>query len=72
MKHGIVIDHVVGVPGHGKYVVDGLSAVEQRCLRTAMVRNSIPEEDKNVKTMSCHSAIPMGSASFDAECKCLL
>eukprot|EP00957_Ditylum_brightwellii_P102165 7788217-Ditylum_brightwellii.AAC.2 len=30
------------------------------------------EEDKNIKTMSCHSATPMRSASFAAEYGCLL
>eukprot|EP00957_Ditylum_brightwellii_P184943 14085072-Ditylum_brightwellii.AAC.1 len=44
MKYGIVIDHAVGAPGHGKNVMDGLNAVDKRYLRTAILRNSIPEE----------------------------
>jgi hypothetical protein len=37
MKYGIVIDHAVGAPGHGKDVVDGLNAVDKRFSRTAML-----------------------------------
>eukprot|EP00957_Ditylum_brightwellii_P184269 14035330-Ditylum_brightwellii.AAC.1 len=69
IKYDIVIDHAIGAPGHGKDVVDGLNAVDKRYLRTAMLRNSFPEEDKNLKKMSCHSATQMGSGSFAAECK---
>eukprot|EP00957_Ditylum_brightwellii_P164463 12521079-Ditylum_brightwellii.AAC.1 len=47
MKYGMVIDHAVGAPGHGKDVVDGLNAVDKMFLRTAMLRNSIPEEHSN-------------------------
>eukprot|EP00957_Ditylum_brightwellii_P205844 15345682-Ditylum_brightwellii.AAC.1 len=72
MKYGIVINHAVGAPGHGKDVVDGSNVVDKRYLRTVMLRNSIPEEDKKVKIISCHSATQMVSASFDAECKLLL
>eukprot|EP00957_Ditylum_brightwellii_P017118 1290604-Ditylum_brightwellii.AAC.1 len=72
MTYGIVIDYAVCAPEYGKDVVDGLNTVDKRYLRTAMLRNSIPKEDKNVKTMSCHSVTPMRSASFAAECKCLL
>eukprot|EP00957_Ditylum_brightwellii_P159306 12126360-Ditylum_brightwellii.AAC.1 len=68
IKYGIVIDHAVGAPGHGKDVVDGLNAVDKRFLRRAMLRNSIPEEHTNIKTMSNHSTTPLGSASFAAEC----
>eukprot|EP00957_Ditylum_brightwellii_P118342 9025779-Ditylum_brightwellii.AAC.1 len=72
MKYDIVIDHAVGAPGHGKDAVHGLNAVNKRYLQTAMLRNYIPEEDKNVKKMSCLSTTPMGSASFAEECKHLL
>eukprot|EP00957_Ditylum_brightwellii_P163770 12468107-Ditylum_brightwellii.AAC.1 len=72
MKYGIVIDRDVGAPGRGKDVADGLNAADKRYLRTVMFRNFIPEEDKNVKTMRCHSATPMGSANFAADCKRLL
>eukprot|EP00957_Ditylum_brightwellii_P088640 6751581-Ditylum_brightwellii.AAC.1 len=47
MNYGIMIDHTVGAPGHGIYVVDGLNAVDKRFLRMAMLRNSIPEEHNN-------------------------
>ena len=30
--YNIVIDHVVGSPGHRKYVVDGLDATDKRLL----------------------------------------
>eukprot|EP00957_Ditylum_brightwellii_P055900 4235758-Ditylum_brightwellii.AAC.1 len=61
VKYDIVIDYTVGAPEHGKDVVDGLNVVDKRYLRTALLRNSNPEEDKNVKTMRSHSATPMGS-----------
>eukprot|EP00957_Ditylum_brightwellii_P210442 15364980-Ditylum_brightwellii.AAC.1 len=66
------MDHVVGAPGHDKDVVDGSNAVEKKYLKTYMLRHSIPDEDTNVKTMSCHSATPMGSACFAIKCKHLL
>eukprot|EP00957_Ditylum_brightwellii_P081621 6209078-Ditylum_brightwellii.AAC.1 len=72
MKRGVVIDHAVGAPGHGKDMVDGLKAVDKRYLRTAMIRNYIAEEDNNMKTMTCHSVTQMGSASLAAERKHLL
>eukprot|EP00957_Ditylum_brightwellii_P005436 415909-Ditylum_brightwellii.AAC.1 len=43
MKYVIVIDCAVGAPGYGKDLVDGLNAVDRRCLRTAMFRNYILE-----------------------------
>eukprot|EP00957_Ditylum_brightwellii_P138635 10567162-Ditylum_brightwellii.AAC.1 len=61
MKSSIVIDRAVGAPEHGKYVVGGLNAVDKRFSRTAMLRNSIPEDHNNVKAMSCRSVTPMGS-----------
>eukprot|EP00957_Ditylum_brightwellii_P150252 11442402-Ditylum_brightwellii.AAC.1 len=64
MKYGIVIDRAVGAPGHGKDVVDGLNAADKKFLRTAMLRNSIPDEHNNVNTMICHSITPMGSFSL--------
>eukprot|EP00957_Ditylum_brightwellii_P142510 10857577-Ditylum_brightwellii.AAC.1 len=60
MKYGIMIGSTVGTPGHGKDVVDGLSTVDNRYLRAAILRDSIPREDKNVKTRNCHSATTMG------------
>eukprot|EP00957_Ditylum_brightwellii_P146250 11135765-Ditylum_brightwellii.AAC.1 len=72
MKYGIVVDGAVGVSGYGKYVADGLNAMDKRYLRIAMPRNLFPEEDKNVKTMSCHSATQMGPVSFAAECRHLM
>eukprot|EP00957_Ditylum_brightwellii_P085039 6466309-Ditylum_brightwellii.AAC.1 len=68
-KYGVVIDLIAGAPGHGKDMVDGLNVVDKRFLSIAMLRNSTQEEAKNKKSMSCHSATPMGSASFVAECK---
>eukprot|EP00957_Ditylum_brightwellii_P133927 10212501-Ditylum_brightwellii.AAC.1 len=47
MKYVIVVDHAVDAPRHGKDVVDGLNAVNTMFLRTAMLRNSIPEEHNN-------------------------
>eukprot|EP00957_Ditylum_brightwellii_P086985 6620620-Ditylum_brightwellii.AAC.1 len=47
MQYDVVIDNAVGAPRHGKEVVDGLNAVDKRFLRTAMFRNSIPEENNN-------------------------
>eukprot|EP00957_Ditylum_brightwellii_P118598 9045721-Ditylum_brightwellii.AAC.1 len=66
------MDCAVGTPGHGKEVVDGLNDVDKRFLRKAMLRNSIPEEHNNLKTMSSHSATPIGSFSFSSERKHLL
>eukprot|EP00957_Ditylum_brightwellii_P009795 738842-Ditylum_brightwellii.AAC.1 len=47
MKYAIVIDHAVSTPRHGKYVVDGLNAIDKTYLQTAMLTNSILEEDKS-------------------------
>eukprot|EP00957_Ditylum_brightwellii_P132266 10085743-Ditylum_brightwellii.AAC.1 len=69
ITYGIMIEHAVGVPGPGKDVVDGLNAVDKRYLGIAMLRNSIQKEHNDAKTMNCHSATPMRSASFAAERK---
>eukprot|EP00957_Ditylum_brightwellii_P168781 12846778-Ditylum_brightwellii.AAC.1 len=47
MKYDIVMDCAVGAPGHGKDMMDELNVVDKRFLRTAMLRNSIPEEHNN-------------------------
>eukprot|EP00957_Ditylum_brightwellii_P061672 4679878-Ditylum_brightwellii.AAC.1 len=47
IKYGIMMDHAVGAPEHGKDVVDGSSTVDKRYSRTAILRDSILKEDKN-------------------------
>ena len=49
MTYGIVIDHAVGTPEHGKNVVDKLNAVDKRYLRKPILRNYIPVENKSIK-----------------------
>ena len=39
----IVIDRVVGAPGHGKYVVDGLNAIEKWIFKLSMTKLLNPE-----------------------------
>eukprot|EP00957_Ditylum_brightwellii_P011802 890466-Ditylum_brightwellii.AAC.1 len=60
MKYGVVLDHAVGAPGHGKYLVDGLNAVGKRFSQKAMLRSLVLEEHSTIKTMNCHSTTPTG------------
>eukprot|EP00957_Ditylum_brightwellii_P114417 8723005-Ditylum_brightwellii.AAC.1 len=71
IKYGIVIDNAVGAPGHCKDVVDGLNAVDKIYLKISMLRNSIPEEDKNITNheMSlCNTNGIRLQASFTTPC----
>ncbi len=67
-----MIDRTVGAPGHGKYVVDGLNAVDKRFLSNAMFCILFPEETKNSKSMQFHTATVTESFSFAEECRKLL
>ena len=45
-SYQIVLDRAVDTPGHGKYVVDGFNAAQQRYLSTCFRMRSTPEKDK--------------------------
>ena len=45
-SYQIVIDRAVDTPGHGKYVVDGVNAVQKQYLATCLRMRIRPEVDK--------------------------
>ena len=40
--YSIIIDRGISVPGHGKEVVDGLNAVDKRCINKLMSTVQLP------------------------------
>ena len=72
MKYNIVIDRAVGAPGHGKDVVDGLNALDERYLKQCMFRLLNPEQKRCENKMEYHSTTKSCPVSFAAECRRLL
>ena len=68
----IIIDCMVGAPGHGKGVVDGLNAVDKTYLRSYMSKISQPGVETPKKKMDAHDSTENGSTSFADICVQLL
>ena len=69
-SYQIVLDRAVDTPGHRKYVVDGLNAVQKQYLATCLRMLSNPEKDKiDSKRMRVEAMIDKGEVSFAEECK---
>ena len=69
----IFLDGAVDTPGHGKYVVDGVNAVQKLYFATSLRMLSMPEVDKiDSKLMRVDAMTEKGEVSFDKECNCLL
>ena len=67
------LGRAVDTPGHGKYVADGLNAVQKRYLASCLRMRSTPEKDNiDSKRMHVEAMIEKGEVSFAEECKRLL
>ena len=42
--YNIIVGHVVGSPGHGKYVLDHLNATDKRIISMLMTTEQLPGE----------------------------
>ena len=72
-SYQIVIDRAVDTPGHGKYVVDGVNAVQKKYLATCLRMCSTPEVDNIYSKYVCVDAMTKkGEVSFAKECNSLL
>ena len=69
----ITIDQMIGAPGHGKDIVDGINAVDKKYIRIKMCQISTPEASESEKLMKPHAIVDGedGKAfySFAAEAK---
>jgi hypothetical protein len=66
-EHGIIIDHAVGAPGHGKDVVDGINAIDKRFLAGKMCLIGTPEANDRPKLMQAASMIENATKSLAGE-----
>jgi hypothetical protein len=64
----IVIDRAIGAPGHGKDIVDGLSATDKQFLRKKMCMIGTPEANDGTSRMAAHSMVENASKSLAEEC----
>ena len=60
----MIIDRVVGEPGHGNYVVDSLNKFDKQYLKKEMFRIFRPEEKHTENHMNDHTATPNGATSL--------
>jgi hypothetical protein len=67
--HRIVIDRMIGAPGHGKDIVDGLNATDKRFLAQKMTMIGRPEEsNEDTNRMAAYSMVEGASNSLAREC----
>ena len=59
----IIVDRMIGDPGHGKDMVDGINVCDKRYLMGEMCMIDTPEADDKQSRMNAHSMV--GSASFN-------
>ena len=62
-KYTIIVDRMIGAPGHGKDIVDGINACDKRHLKGKMCMIGTPEADDCNKRMLAHSMI--GNAHYN-------
>ena len=60
---------MIGAPGHGKDVVDGINACDKRYLMGKMCMIGTPEADDKESRMNAHSMIGSASCSLAKACK---
>jgi hypothetical protein len=63
----VVIDRVMGAPGHGKDIVDGLNATDKRFLKDKMCLTGSPEANGSAHRMAAHSMVEGASKSLAVE-----
>ena len=65
----MIIDRMIGAPGHGKDLVDGINAIDTRYLKGKMCMIGTPEVDDCSKRIKSHSMIDNARYIFAEECK---
>ena len=56
-KYQIIIDRMIGTPGHGKDLIDGINTSNKRYLKDKMCMIRTPEADDCSKRIKVHSMI---------------
>ena len=69
LKKKIIKDCMIGAPGYGKYLVDGINVYDKRYLKGKMCMIGTPEVDECSKRMKAHSMKGNEYSSFAEECK---
>jgi hypothetical protein len=66
-ENGIVNDHTVGAPGHGKDIVDGINAIDKHFLAGKMCMIGTQEANNKPKLMQAASMIENATKSLAEE-----
>ena len=69
IKYKMIIDRMIGAPGHGKDLVDGINAIDTRYLKGKMCMIGTPEVNYCSKRIKSHSMIDNARYIFAEECK---
>ena len=65
----IIVDRMIGSPGHGKYVIDGINARDKRYIMEKMCMIGTPEADDKESRINVHSMVGFASCNLAKECK---
>ena len=68
-KYKIIIDRMIGAPGHGKNLVDSINTSDKTYLKDKMCMIRTPEVDDCSKRIKAHSMIDNTYYIFAEECK---
>ena len=69
VSYKIIIDRMIGAPGHGNGLVDGINTSDKRYLKGKICMIGAPEVDYCSKRINGHSMIGNAHYSFADECK---
>ena len=67
----IVVDRAIGVPGHGKDIIDRLNAVMKCFLQKQFCMTGTPEVDSYGKWIKAYLMVEKASTSLAKECQWL-
>ena len=71
-KLNIIIDKILGEPGHGKDILDARNACIKGYLKEKMYTVTTPEADDSTKRTESHGIVGDSKSSWIIECKKLL
>ena len=66
-RHSIIIDRGIIASGHGKYVIDGLNAIEKRYMYTLMYNVQLPGSKTFYSQILMHSCTSKNDISLAKE-----
>jgi hypothetical protein len=68
-QFGVMVDRMIGAPGHGKHLVDALNATTKKYIKQKMWMVSHPGSNEGCdRKMKVHSVSETESTSFAMEC----